>query len=98
MNWIKFRQRKRALTGYAALSCRVSCGFAASATHALTKVTPNVVPGCAHTKRDEKNILEETKNRLGNEIKVKINFSKEAPELPNAEFTFIISKMGKPPT
>jgi len=61
----------------------------------LSKITLNIVPRSAYTKRDEKNILKETRNRLGNQIGIEVNYLKEISRLPNGKFPFIISRLGE---
>ena len=62
----------------------------------LSKITLNIVPHRGYTKKEEKNILKEARNKLGNQIEIEIKLVKEIPRLPNGKFPFIVSKLGKP--
>lgn len=58
----------------------------------LNKITLNIVPRKAYTKRDEKSILREARIRLGNQIGIEIKLVQEIHRLPNGKFPFVISK------
>jgi len=60
----------------------------------LGKITLNIVPRSTYTKRDEKKILRNARNRLGNQTEIRISFSKKIPRLVNGKFPFIISRFG----